>query len=50
MSALTDKAAQIIVDCESGSRSALAAQIMAEMGFTKAMSLKGGYAAWLDDE
>ena len=50
MSALSDKAAQIIVYCESGSRSALAAQVMAEIGFTNALSLKGGYAAWLDDE
>ncbi len=37
----------IIVYCAGGSRSLLAARTLQEMGFTKPVSLRGGYRAWI---
>ncbi len=39
---------EIVVYCKSGGRSALAAQTLMKMGYRNVMSLKGGYAKWLD--
>jgi rhodanese-related sulfurtransferase len=37
----------IVVYCAGGSRSLLAGQTLKEMGFTKPVSLRGGYRAWI---
>ncbi len=41
-----DKALPIYVFCRSGGRSAKAAKILSETGFSKVYNLKGGYLAW----
>lgn len=38
--------ADILVYCQSGGRSALATEVLNKMGYTKAVSLAGGYQAW----
>jgi rhodanese-related sulfurtransferase len=38
--------ADIIVYCQSGGRSALAAEVLHKLGFSKAVSMAGGYKAW----
>ena len=43
---LTDRAQTIIVHCASGARSAMAADVLQQMGFTDVHSLAGGIAAW----
>lgn len=40
--------AHIIVYCQSGGRSALAADILNKMGFINAVSMSGGFKAWTD--
>jgi rhodanese-related sulfurtransferase len=45
--AITHAAKPIVVYCQSGGRSALAANSLAQMGFTNVVSLSGGYQAWL---
>ncbi len=37
-----------LVYCQSGTRSARAAQIMSELGFTKVYNMRGGIAKWKD--
>ncbi|WP_432410025.1 rhodanese-like domain-containing protein [Rasiella sp. SM2506] len=39
----------VYVYCKSGGRSARAAKILAEMGFTKIYDLEGGITAWEED-
>lgn len=41
-----DKEKRIILQCASGGRSALAAQTLQQMGFTKVAHLDGGIKAW----
>ena len=41
-----DRGRKLILYCGGGNRSALAAQTLGEMGFTQAVSLAGGWAAW----
>jgi len=41
-----DKSKPVLVYCRSGKRSASAAEIMKELGFTKIVSLDGGMIAW----
>ena len=41
-----DKSKPIYVYCKKGGRSAKAAQILAEMGFTEIYDLQGGITAW----
>jgi len=41
-----DKSKPVLVYCRSGKRSASAAEIMKEMGFTKIVSLDGGMISW----
>ncbi len=40
--------AHIIVYCQSGGRSALATEVLNKMGFINAVSMAGGYKAWID--
>lgn len=40
------QAADIIVYCQSGGRSALATESLHKLGYTKAVSLAGGYKSW----
>ncbi len=46
--ALGHREQPVIVYCRSGGRSALAADALRQLGFTQALSLAGGYQAWLD--
>jgi rhodanese-related sulfurtransferase len=41
-----DRDRKLILYCGGGNRSALAAQSLGEMGFTRAISLAGGWTAW----
>jgi molybdopterin/thiamine biosynthesis adenylyltransferase/rhodanese-related sulfurtransferase len=41
-----DRAAPIVVYCAGGTRSALAARSLAELGYTNVASLAGGFGAW----
>ncbi|MEQ8232798.1 MAG: rhodanese-like domain-containing protein [Gammaproteobacteria bacterium] len=43
---LTDRSAPVVVYCQSGGRSAMAARVLGEMGWTSVVSLAGGYGAW----
>jgi rhodanese-related sulfurtransferase len=43
-----DKNKVYLVYCQSGTRSARAAQIMSDLGFTKVYNLRGGIAKWKD--
>jgi rhodanese-related sulfurtransferase len=44
----TDRDRPMIVYCGGGNRSALAARALGEMGFTRVVSLAGGFAKWRD--
>ncbi len=44
----TDAAAEILLICQSGSRSALAAEVLAAHGFARVFSIGGGTSAWAD--
>lgn len=44
--ALADRDAPVVVYCQGGGRSALAAQSLEALGFTGVKSLAGGYKAW----
>ncbi len=41
-----DKATEVILYCGGGFRSALAADVLQKMGYTKVYSLAGGWKAW----
>jgi rhodanese-related sulfurtransferase len=43
---LSDRHQPIIVHCASGVRSAFAADVLQQMGFTNVKSLAGGFTAW----
>ncbi len=43
---LTDKSTPVLLYCRSGSRSALAALSLQQMGYTAVLSMAGGYQAW----
>jgi molybdopterin/thiamine biosynthesis adenylyltransferase len=45
---LADKDHPVIVYCAGGVRSALAAQSLAQLGYTNVQSMAGGYSAWKD--
>ncbi|MCB1749482.1 MAG: rhodanese-like domain-containing protein [Gammaproteobacteria bacterium] len=49
-SRLADRAAPVVVYCQSGGRSALAAVALGELGWSDVKSLAGGYAAWRADD
>jgi rhodanese-related sulfurtransferase len=44
--AIVDPAAEIILYCGGGFRSALAAENLGRMGYTKVRSMAGGFRAW----
>ena len=46
----TDKDRQLVLYCGGGSRSALAALNLKKMGFSKVLSLSGGYRDWRQSE
>ncbi|NQY57430.1 MAG: molybdopterin-synthase adenylyltransferase MoeB [Ilumatobacteraceae bacterium] len=46
---ITDKDAEIIVYCAGGVRSAFAAKTLAELGYTSALSMDGGFGRWKDE-
>jgi rhodanese-related sulfurtransferase len=43
---LEDRSRKLILYCGGGNRSALAAVTLGEMGFTRVVSMAGGWAAW----
>ena len=43
---IPDKAAQLVLYCGGGYRSALVADALQKMGYTNAISLDGGWRAW----
>ena len=43
-----DKATEVILYCGGGYRSALAADVLQQMGFTNVFSMAGGWKAWKD--
>jgi rhodanese-related sulfurtransferase len=44
--AIPDRAANVVIYCASGNRSALAALTMEEMGYTTVASMSGGFREW----
>jgi rhodanese-related sulfurtransferase len=46
----SNREAEIIVICRSGSRSALAAEVMQQLGYSKVASLKTGVRGWNESE
>ncbi|MBL9009277.1 MAG: molybdopterin-synthase adenylyltransferase MoeB [Myxococcales bacterium] len=44
--AVPDRAADIVLYCAGGNRSALAARTLGELGYTQVRSLAGGFGAW----
>jgi rhodanese-related sulfurtransferase len=47
-SAVPDKATEVILYCGGGFRSALAADVLQQMGYTNVFSMAGGWKAWKD--
>jgi rhodanese-related sulfurtransferase len=45
-----DKAAEVILYCGGGFRSALAADVLQQMGYTNVFSMAGGWKAWKDSD
>ena len=43
-----DKSAELILYCGGGFRSALAADVLQQMGYTNVFSMAGGWKAWKD--
>ncbi|MGY6276844.1 rhodanese-like domain-containing protein [Methylomonas sp. MgM2] len=43
------KQAPIVVYCQTGGRSALAAQVLNQLGYEHAVSMAGGFKAWSDN-
>ena len=43
---LQDRKQPVVVHCASGARSALAADVLRQMGFEDVVSMAGGFAAW----
>jgi rhodanese-related sulfurtransferase len=43
-----DKSTELILYCGGGFRSALAADVLAQMGYTNVFSMAGGWKAWKD--
>lgn len=46
--AIPDRGEEIILYCGGGFRSALAADILAKMGYTNVVSMDGGWKRWRD--
>ena len=45
---VSDKATEVILYCGGGYRSALAADVLQQMGYTNVFSMAGGWKAWKD--
>jgi rhodanese-related sulfurtransferase len=45
---LEDRKRPMVLYCGGGHRSALAARTLLEMGFTRVVSLRGGWSGWLE--
>lgn len=45
---VSDKSTEVILYCGGGFRSALAADVLQEMGYTNVFSMAGGWKAWKD--
>src|SRR3954465_6118341 len=48
-SRVTDRDTPLIVFCAGGTRSAFAAQSLAQLGYTDVVSVKGGFNRWKDE-
>jgi rhodanese-related sulfurtransferase len=48
-SAIPDTAGEVVLYCEGGLRSVLAADTLRQMGYAHALSLAGGWSAWLSE-
>ncbi len=46
LDAIKDKSDTILLYCRSGGRSAMAAKVLQDMGYTNVLSMAGGYDAW----
>ena len=46
--AVPDKSTEVILYCGGGFRSALAADVLQQMGYTNVFSMAGGWKAWKD--
>jgi phage shock protein E len=44
-----DKSRPVVLSCQSGKRSAMAADVLKQAGFEKLADIEGGYAAWTQD-
>jgi len=47
---IPDKSTELILYCGGGFRSALAADVLQQMGYTNVFSLAGGWKAWKDSD
>ena len=47
---IPDKGAEVILYCGGGYRSALAADVLQEMGYTNVWSMAGGWKAWKESD
>ena len=45
---LADRGRKLVLYCGGGHRSALAARTLLEMGFTRVVSLRGGWTGWVE--
>ena len=45
---IPDKSAEIVLYCGGGFRSAIAAESLMEMGYTRVLSMDGGYRGWVE--
>ena len=49
-SVVKDRSAELILYCQGGFRSALAAESLNKMGFQNVFSMSGGFGAWVENE
>ena len=49
-SVFEDRSAELILYCQGGFRSALAAESLNKMGFQNVFSMRGGFGAWVENE
>lgn len=47
-SKIPDKNSEIVLYCGGGFRSAIAAESLQEMGYTRVISMDGGYSGWVE--
>ena len=49
-SVVDDRSAELILYCQGGFRSALAAESLNKMGYQNVFSMSGGFGAWVENE